>query len=302
VAAQARPPWPDLPCAANIISADPLIVYTSTNQGMPVGLGTIFADRYGDRPATFFVTPSYTIEDDGITRHTHEIAERLRSRNPQQRFIFCCNSPGEAALLGRFGEAVHLINKSIVVSERTFFPIDGTNVEFDAICNGSLWSVKRHELAAEIATVAYVTYYHHGIGTKADVQPRLNMLRHSPPGHRLINPVNDDLPVRLPPAAVNETCSRAAVGLCLSPYEGAMQASLEYLLAGLPVVIRRPAAGATPFTGRNTASLPSRIRARSATPLPNSSGGPFPARTCASERLNWSNPNGRSCFRFSMRH
>jgi glycosyltransferase involved in cell wall biosynthesis len=50
----------------------------------------------------------------------------------------------------------------------------------------------------------------------------------------------------LPPGAVNDACSRAAVGLCLSPYEGAMQASMEYLLAGLPVV-STPARG-----GRDT--------------------------------------------------
>jgi hypothetical protein len=234
--ASARPPWPDLPCAANIISADPLIVFTLTGQDLPLGLGTIFADRYGDYPATFFITPAYTIEEDSITRHTHELAERHRARNRHQSFIFCCNSVGEVELLGRFGEAVHLINQSIVVSDRTFHPIGGAKVEFDAICNASLWPLKRHELAAEIPKVAYVTYYFEGIGTKAEVQPRLNTLRYPPPGHQLINPISDDLPVMLPPAAVNEAYSRATVGLCLSPYEGAMQASLEYLLAGLPVV------------------------------------------------------------------
>jgi glycosyltransferase involved in cell wall biosynthesis len=149
-------------------------------------------------------------------------------------------------LLGRFGEAVHLINQGIVVSDRIFRPIGGAKVEFDAICNSSLWPLKRQELAAEIPTVAYVTYYHPGLGTKTEVQPRLDVLRYPPRGHQLLNPISDDLPVRLPPAAVNEAYSRAAVGLCLSPHEGATLASLEYLLAGLPVV-STPAQG-----GRDT--------------------------------------------------
>jgi len=242
-----RPPWPDLPCAANIVSADPLIVFSLTGKDLPLGLGTIFADRYGDYPATFFVTPAYTIEDDWTTRQIHELAERHRARNRHQSFVFCCNSVGEVELLGRFGEAVHLINQGIVVSDRTFRPIVDAKVQFDAVCNASLWPLKRHELAAEIPTVAYITYYHDGIGTKTEVQPRLDMLRYPPPGHQLINPINDDLPVTLRPAAVNEVCSRAAVGLCLSPYEGASQASLEYLLAGLPVVSTRALGGRETF-------------------------------------------------------
>jgi len=245
-AAATRPSWPERPCAASVVSADPLIIFTLTGMDLPLGLGTVFADRYGDYPATFFITPAYTIEDDWITRHTHERAERQRARNRNQNFIFCCNSTGEVELLARFGEVVHLINQSIVVSDQTFRPIYGANVEFDAICNASLWPLKRHELAAEVAKVAYVTYYFDGIGTKAEVQPRLDMLRYPPPGHRLLNPIVDDLPVMLPLEAVNEACSRAAVGLCLSPYEGAMQASMEYLLAGLPVV-STPARG-----GRDT--------------------------------------------------
>ncbi|MEQ1840138.1 MAG: glycosyltransferase, partial [Verrucomicrobiales bacterium] len=40
----------------------------------------------------------------------------------------------------------------------------------------------------------------------------------------------------LQPEEVNQAINRAHVGLCLSPSEGAMFASTEYLLAGMPVV------------------------------------------------------------------
>ena len=56
------------------------------------------------------------------------------------------------------------------------------------------------------------------------------------PNHVLLNPTDEALPVRLPAKEVNAALNRAAVGLCLSRMEGANYASLEYMLAGLPVV------------------------------------------------------------------
>jgi len=41
---------------------------------------------------------------------------------------------------------------------------------------------------------------------------------------------------RLSPAEVNQALNQCRVGLCLSAEEGAMYASIQYLLAGLPVV------------------------------------------------------------------
>ena len=54
--------------------------------------------------------------------------------------------------------------------------------------------------------------------------------------HALLNPSKKGLPVRLPPEGVNAALNRAAVGLCLSSVEGSNYASMEYMLAGLPVV------------------------------------------------------------------
>jgi glycosyltransferase involved in cell wall biosynthesis len=48
--------------------------------------------------------------------------------------------------------------------------------------------------------------------------------------------LKDGLPEYLSPEQVNEICNQAAVGLCLSAVEGAMFASMEYMLAGLPIV------------------------------------------------------------------
>ncbi len=53
--------------------------------------------------------------------------------------------------------------------------------------------------------------------------------------HWFLNPFSDPGAL-LQPEEVNQAINRAHVGLCLSPVEGAMFASTEYLLAGLPVV------------------------------------------------------------------
>ncbi|MBV9309509.1 MAG: glycosyltransferase [Solirubrobacterales bacterium] len=52
----------------------------------------------------------------------------------------------------------------------------------------------------------------------------------------MLNELRDGLPIKLTPAEVNTALTQAQVGLCLSRVEGARYATMEYLLAGLPVV------------------------------------------------------------------
>ena len=93
-------------------------------------------------------------------------------------------------------------------------------------------SGKRHELACEIQKVAYITY---DVG-ETNERKRLARILANCPGHILINSREDGMPIRLPPDEVNAALNRAAVGLCLSKMEGANYASMEYMLAGLPIV------------------------------------------------------------------
>jgi glycosyltransferase involved in cell wall biosynthesis len=231
---------PPRPFNGAILSRDPLIVLASTGKGpdgnIDIGLADRFWDRFGNRPATFLIVPSHTIESEATTMEMHRAADRCRPRCMHHEVIFLCNSAREMELLRQAGETPLLLNKNVFTSELTFHPIPGAPIEFDAVYNASLSPVKRHELAVMIPRVAYVTYYHHGLGSKSEVQPRLDLLLYPPPGHQLINPVRDGLPVYMPLHAINKVYGRAAVGLCLSAVEGPMQASMEYMLAGLPVV------------------------------------------------------------------
>jgi len=227
--------WPTERAGATVFCRDPLILYCSIGIKLPLGLASVFWNRFGDYPATFLLTPSWSIEAENAIARIGKAANYCRRRCPNHELIFLCNTKRERKLLARAGERALLLNHSIVVSERIFYPIEGATIEFDAVYNANVASFKRHELAAAIPRVAYLTYYQSHHGTKSEAQHRLALLRR-PPGHQLINPIEDDLPVLLPPETVNEVYGRAAVGLCLSLIEGAMNASMEYMLAGLPIV------------------------------------------------------------------
>jgi glycosyltransferase involved in cell wall biosynthesis len=110
--------------------------------------------------------------------------------------------------------------------------------DLDAIYTAQLVPWKRHELSLAIPRCGFLFYRDGGV-PEAAVEERAIRERHArlAPGHVFINETDGHgLPVRLLPEAVNRQLGRAGVGLCLSEREGAMFASMEYLLAGLAVV------------------------------------------------------------------
>ena len=136
------------------------------------------------------------------------------------------------------GEAALFHTKTSAVSEHVFRPLDDVPVEFDAIYNAQLRPWKRHELSLDIERCAFLYYRDEtGPNTARDEAALIASHTARAPGHVFINPLDEQgFAVRLAPEAVNAELNRAAVGLCLSEVEGPMFASIEYLLAGLPVV------------------------------------------------------------------
>ena len=156
--------------------------------------------------------------------------------HPLHKFIILCNTDAETEVMRGLGEAATTHNKTTNTSETVFRPLEGVEVEFDAIYNAQLASWKRHELAVDIPTCAFLFY--RGVSSTAKSEAAL-ISRHmrSAPAHVFLNEFDDaGKPIRFEPELVNFHLNRAAVGLCLSAEEGAMFASAEYQLAGLPVV------------------------------------------------------------------
>jgi glycosyl transferase family 1 len=188
------------------------------------------------KPAWFLLSPTWTIENYATARTIRRAAVRHRILYPMHRFVFLCNTEGEAEQMRSFGEAATTHNKTTNTNENVFRPLDGLEVDFDAIYNAQLAKWKRHELSVDIPTCAFL--YYRGISSTSESEAAL-IARHmmSAPAHVFVNEFDETgKPIRLPPDVVNHYLNRAAVGLCLSEEEGAMFASAEYQLAGLPVV------------------------------------------------------------------
>jgi hypothetical protein len=240
--ALAKPPGaqishPSLAIAAAVLSGDPLISYSGSTPTFPLGLASIAAAALRNHPAWFLISPTWSIEVDGLALTLHEHAVAHRHDHPGRRLIFIGNTPNEVEILQRHHEAAFFCNKAIHVSEKVFRPLDGVPLEFDAIYNAQLVPWKRHELSLGIPRCGFL-FYRDGVLRGAGDAEKTIMARHAAiPGHVFINALDKDRqPARLPLAAVNRHLNRASVGLCLSEVEGAMFASTEYLLSGLPIV------------------------------------------------------------------
>ena len=222
---------------AAVLSAKPLISYSGPARGAPLGLASVGAERLRGRPAWFLISPTWSIEAEDAAQRIHEAAILHRAGNPDHRLIFVCNTPEEVVLLQQLGEAAYFYNKTAKSSERVFRPLAGASVEFDAIYNAQLVSWKRHELSLGIESCVFLFYRDLRAPGAAKSEAAI-MARHAAAqGHVFMNPpTRDGVPIRLPLAEVNRQLNRASVGLCLSEREGAMFASTEYLLAGLPIV------------------------------------------------------------------
>jgi glycosyltransferase involved in cell wall biosynthesis len=239
--AASREPALHLPAA--VLNGDPLISYSGIVPHSPLGLASIGATPLRGRSAWFLISPTWSIEDDDIAEALHERAVLHRHRNANHRLIFMCNTPEETGILQNHNEAAFFYNKTANTPERVFRALDGVRVEFDAIYNAQLVPWKRHELSLGVKSCGFL-FYRDGSAQDAANAEATIMARHAAiPGHVFINPLDDNKrPIRVSLSDVNRHLNRAGVGLCLSEKEGAMFASTEYLLSGLPIVT-------TPSTG-----------------------------------------------------
>ncbi len=226
------------PC--RLLSEGPPIFLTGIAFEEYAGIAPAFGRANGSLAAAFLIYPCWTIEDRYRSAAVIAAAHAHKEKYPAHELAFLCNTEAERHLLSSAGLRAHCLNKNFTVSETTFRPLPDVEVEveFDAIYNARIDPDKRHELAQEIPRVAYLSYVDSTLsaGAKRKQREMIAAMLARQPHHVLLNPIEDGLPVRLFPKDVNVALNRAAVGLCLSSVEGSNYASMEYMLAGLPVV------------------------------------------------------------------
>ncbi len=207
-----------------------------------VGFAGPLGRQYGNIDAGFIIFPTWSIETPGLAEGIKRRLQEHQKNYPRHKFRFICNTRAEAEMLQSVDIPAEFLNKNFTVSDRMFRPLEGANSEFDAIYVARLVPEKRHELAAAIPRVGYVAYMEFTRHARQE-QERRDQFRElhksllaQNPAHALLNGIADGLPMAMSHEQVNAELSRAAVGLILSEVEGSSYASMEYLLAGLPVV------------------------------------------------------------------
>ena len=149
------------------------------------------------------------------------------------RITFLAASMAEHVHFQRAGLRTLHVNNAAFVDEQIFRPLRGRQARFDAVYDARLSPFKRHELAAEVPNLALVTYLYEG---KVDLDYRAAIAPIVSRAHIFNGDPFSDAYRVLAPEEVNNALNQCGVGLALSREEGAMLASMQYLLAGLPVV------------------------------------------------------------------
>jgi glycosyltransferase involved in cell wall biosynthesis len=211
-----------------ILSHDPLVVTG--------GFSTLESLAECRRPMTFLYHNVGWLRAHSLPRYI----KASRQFIGQRRLIVVTNEPSEARWLRLVGIESYPLSHNIHVRDNFFTPLQQIPKLYDAVYSAQLSPFKRLELARDIPSLRVVTY---AIGeTEWDLHAYEPSLRHATFNKTW-----------LPSDEVRQAYRSARVGLALSKKEGAMFASMEYLMCGLPVVTTRNRGGRNRyFTPRNS--------------------------------------------------
>ena len=229
-------PDPDAGTWAEVLSISPTIIQTSFSTGFPLGAASVVGPLLRDRAAHFLVMLAWSIESPQSSGTLARDAAAYLVDHPLHRLTVVCNTPREEQLLRAKGCAAVTINKNCLADDTVFRPIPDVTPVYDAVYNARLSPEKRTELAGKIDRLALIYFYNAHDGSPAEFHAIHASLRDLMPSAHFVNQLTPDGCEWLDRSRINEIYAQSRVGLCLSPIEGAMRASIEYLFAGLSVV------------------------------------------------------------------
>jgi len=211
---------------AEILSYDPLIIYTGGSSQVPwpnFNPHEVLL-ALSDRHVIWLNAVWWSFEDEN--EHTlQKLIKRtkvVKDVAPTHRMIFLANTHAEYMNFKRNGFEVYLANQNMFVGTELFKPIAPLSERtYDAVYNAVYAPYKRHYLASKVEKLLLIVR---------------NLYRYESEVKNLLPSAEIAINRFEPPVKVNEIYNQATCGLALSSEEGAMYASIEYLLAGLPVV------------------------------------------------------------------
>jgi tetratricopeptide (TPR) repeat protein len=208
-----------------VISEDPIVILSINGPRFPTIEKT--APYYRDRQVYFFIGLPHTILID--PDHRKRVRDRyyqVTTENPNFEITILATDVAELRMMRELGMKSELVNQNAFVDENTFTIIEMQR-PFDAVYNARWEDCKRHYLLKDVENIKLIMAdaNHDGILLTKKLLPRAMI-------------TNDGVgEVRsLTASEVAYHLNTAKCGVCLSAVEGAMFASIEYLLCGLPVV------------------------------------------------------------------
>jgi glycosyltransferase involved in cell wall biosynthesis len=217
------------------------------SSAFPLGGASVIGPLVRDRPATFLLTPAGSIEPEKLSFALVVIAKAYQLDFPQHQLILLCNTDRETEGMLAAGLNAATVSQNCLFNEMLYVPVPEVQPEFDAVYNARLSPYKRHHLAAAIDRLALI-YYNNALEfTPSQFHAVHTRWKALLPSAYFANELTTEGYQRIPVRDLNRILARSRVGLCLSAYEGAMRASIEYLSAGLPIVSTRSLGGRDRF-------------------------------------------------------
>ncbi len=168
---------------------------------------------------------------DGLIDVFGTMVREHRDVRPQDRIIVLANTREDVGVALSHGIPSFFSNHNAFVDEKTYRPLGVAASRFDAVYNARWTPWKRHDLAAGVERLGLIGY--HLPGSRDEDEKWREHLSACMPQAVFCN---GDGGEPLDPVEINVVLNQSSVGLCLSEVEGAMKASMEYMLAGLPLV------------------------------------------------------------------
>jgi hypothetical protein len=228
----------------NVLSSDPLIIYVKdwVMRDQPFALLPVL-QQYKNQTVHILVSLSWNHDDQLHIQQMIQWQTQYLRRYPLHRIIYLSNSTAEHGALASSGLKTVLVSSNAFVSPEIFKPLPESEKRFDAVYDARINPFKRHTLATEIKSLALITARAPSYHNESYIRSVMDIL---PQAYFFNNPLSADYKW-MSLSDINTAINQCHVGLCLSAVEGPMYASMQYLLAGLPVVSTQSRGGRNEF-------------------------------------------------------
>ena len=232
-----------------VISTNPLIFFVPIDLNLShfVRNYKFLFDSLNDRKVFIVCNTWWHYEEEWNIDELSRLLNRFKTEYPKYQFIFLCNTLRQKEKFDERKFRSVFCSSNCFVDERLFFPVANVKKEVDAVYDGRLVEWKRHNLAAELESLGLIYYAIPWLEDNSYMKQLISDFHHA----KFFNHTEDGEYRKLSPSQINQVLNRCRVGLCLSAEEGANYASIQYLLAGLPVVTTPNVGGRNEFLDKD---------------------------------------------------